>query len=96
MVCAWLDVQSTCGDYTWTCLEESRRLRTMAPILAPKRSWSFPRKLRAFAGDMRAHRGKKLCDPVEHGAARPAGTLCHRASGSLGWLTTGGVAVVGA
>jgi hypothetical protein len=36
MVCAWLDMQSTCGDYAWAGLDESARLRTMAPILAPK------------------------------------------------------------
>jgi hypothetical protein len=36
MVCAWLDMQSTCGDYAWTGLEEPGRLCTVAPILAPK------------------------------------------------------------
>ena len=35
MVCAWLDMQSTCGNYAWAGLEGLARLRTMTPILAP-------------------------------------------------------------
>ena len=87
MVCAWLDMRSTCGDYAWTGPEESARLRTMAPILAPQGSWSFPRKSRVFAGHLRAYRGKKSCEPAEN--KQTGADTVPRVRVSLDWLTSG-------
>jgi hypothetical protein len=49
-VCAWLGMQSSCGDYAWTGLEKPGRLRTLPSwlpaIVEP------PPKLRLFAGHL--------------------------------------------